>query len=485
MLIRVVIILILLVGGVPSLEAQDTVAAVVMDRCPFLIPANEIEGRTLECGYLVTLENPHDPDSAVINIAFTILYATETADSVPLFYLEGGPGSSALVGLVAWLGSPLRLRRDIVLIDQRGAGYSQPSLDCGSVSDRACRQRLLEASIDLTQYHSINSAHDIAILIEQLGYIQVDVLGVSYGSRLALTLMRDYPAHLRSVVLDSAFPPVVNAYEQQARAAQRAFDVLFEACRMDVTCAVTYPNLESIFYELVRELDANPVMVDGEQLNGGAMVEYVYGALFDPHHIVVLPAAIFAAKAGDFDTALQPPMVESETLYAVYSSAEVESFYRRQAELAEAEGAFIAAECREELPFNSLQRAHELAQIVHPSIARLMVAGVEIMFDRCERWDVGSAPLKETEPVVSELPTLVLAGQFDPVTPPDWGQIAAATLSNSYFYEFPGATHAVMDGGDCPMRMILDFLDNPFMAPDSSCIETMGIDFQMQAGPVQ
>jgi pimeloyl-ACP methyl ester carboxylesterase len=91
----------------------------------------------------------------------------------------------------------------------------------------------------------------------------------------------------------------------------------------------------------------------------------------------------------------------------------------------------------------------------------------------CESWAAGQAGSEENEPVTSPLPTLVLSGQYDPVTPPAWGRLAAETLENSTFYEFPGVGHGVMRSDDCGLEIGLQFLDDPSVEPDASCIKAL------------
>ncbi|MFN8451852.1 MAG: alpha/beta hydrolase [Anaerolineae bacterium] len=133
---------------------------------------------------------------------------------------------------------------------------------------------------------------------------------------------------------------------------------------------------------------------------------------------------------------------------------------------------FNSVTCSEEIPFNDYEASIADAESTPPEVRDGLV-GVESMFQTCEIWDVTPAPEFEAEPVVSDLPVLVLAGEYDPATPPAWGEIAAETLSNSFFFEFPGVGHGTIDGGDCPRSIFLAFLDDPTTEPDASCIAEM------------
>ena len=123
----------------------------------------------------------------------------------------------------------------------------------------ACHDRLVKSGINLNAFTTLENAADVHDLIRALGYQQVNLEGVSYGTRLALTVMRLYPADLRSVVLNSVLPPQVNAFTSIPRAAARAFDVLFQGCAADPYCNATYPHLQAVFYQLVADLNTTPI----------------------------------------------------------------------------------------------------------------------------------------------------------------------------------------------------------------------------------
>ena len=247
--------------------------------CAFPVPA----GYSPECGYLAVPQSRSLPDSPYIRLhvaIFRSLSASPAPD--PVVHLAGGPGSSSLADARYLFNQGMDgilERRDFILLDQRGTGYSMPRLDCperetlvpsllqdGFSQDivdafRRCRERLVSEGIDLTSYNSAASAADVNDLRQALGYAQVNLYGVSYGTRLALTLMRDYPGAVRSAVLDSTYPPQVNLYTALAPNAERAFNVLFDRCGADPACSRRYPDLRNTFYRLVDRLNTSPVAV--------------------------------------------------------------------------------------------------------------------------------------------------------------------------------------------------------------------------------
>ena len=173
---------------------------------------------------------------------------------------------------------------DLVFFDQRGTGYSEPSLACPEFIDltldildddlslaqgnqrqlealAACGDRLLQEGIDLTAYNSAENAADVADLRLVLGYEEWNLYGVSYGTRLAQTIVRDHPEGIRSIILDSAYPLAANIQLETAVNADRAFALFFAGCAADPACAVAYPDLEQVFAELVVQLNESPLVV--------------------------------------------------------------------------------------------------------------------------------------------------------------------------------------------------------------------------------
>ena len=542
--------------------------------CPFGIPAGEVEGETILCGIVLLPEDRSDPASPLIEIAYAVITAqSATPAPDPLVYLEGGPGGSALSSFDLWLESPFRQNRDIILIDQRGAGFSFPRLNCWEVETEIdfynedyvdvqyenalvdCFDRLEEQGIDLTQYNTINNANDVADLMQALGYPQYNLYGVSYGTRLALTVLAERPENVRSVVLDSAYPPVVDAYEEGPLNTYRVFQQLFTDCAADPACNAAYPALEDRFFALVDALNDDPIFMPSgfEDLSGDILITEMFSLFYDTRVLPYLPRMIAELEINQFDTyiglwsgTLPPPTAQTEAdaglndpvllfvdemLYytdtmsdeefnavwdalaaippaeedranlirildaffrpadALYladllnsmSDSQIDAIYDELwwEDVSDTDGMFNSFECHEEMPFNNINDAELAARDagIPPQIVLTEIEAFEEMRRVCSIWRVGTAPDRQDAAITSDVPTLVLAGDYDPITPPAWGQVAADSLSNSYFYTFPGVGRGVIDGGDCPVSVAQSFLDAPGAAPDTSCINTMRIEF--------
>jgi pimeloyl-ACP methyl ester carboxylesterase len=435
-------------------------------------PVDPIDSSRVTCGYLIVPENRDDPNSPTIELPIAIL-ASSSANPAPdpILFLQGGPGGSGLEDIEGWLESPYLEERDIILFDQRGTGLAYPTLDCPEVDEydsnldamQACHDRLQDEGVDTSQYNSAANAADVADMRLALGIEEWNLLGVSYGTRLAMTVMRDYPAGIRSVILDSPYPPNVQAYSEQAINALLAIDTLFAGCRADAECDDAFPDLEAIFYELVADLNDNPVELEGELYDGATLVNGIFSALYDVTAIPWLPVVIYEAYEGNYD-----PLLEfTGEGYGRFQ------FQNDEIDTSDSEGMFYSVECHEEIPFNDYDTA--VASIDdYPESARIgLLADIDELFAICDFWNAGQPANIENNPVRSSIPTLILVGEYDPVTPPPWAQAAAAQLSQVFTYVFPGVGHAVLDSGDCAQNLIIDFLDNPTREPNAACVDDM------------
>lgn len=457
--------------------------------CAFPVPA----GYRMYCGYLVVPENRANPNSSLIQLHVAVFLSIAEGPD-PVVHLAGGPGSSSLgvAGYMLNRGLDAILeRRDFILFDQRGTGYSLPRLDCperealtpkllsGALPEdqaaqaivdafRQCHDRLVSQGIDLTAYNSATSAADLNDLRIALGYERLNLYGVSYGTRLALTVMRDYPEAVRSAVLDSVYPLEVNLYTALAPNAERAFNVLFADCAANPTCNAAYPDLRTVFYNLVDRLNASPVTVNytlsGSNvpvlLTGDLLIDVLFVGLYNPFVAASMPKMIYQIQRGEYSILLQ----ERLSLYFDTSSAL---------------GMGTSVQCAEEIPFNSPEEAFSAAQNVHPAIAAFFPQNVQPLFAYCQNWTASLPEPRENQPVTSEIPSLILAGTSDPITPPTWGQMTAGHLTHSYYFEFPGNGHWVTRSSRCALSMALEFWNNPTAPPDSSCLGSeSGLQFE-------
>jgi pimeloyl-ACP methyl ester carboxylesterase len=467
-----------------ALAQGDELPVVQWSDCPFEIPEGEVEGETLDCGFLITYEDHFsDDDPAQVELAFAILYSFEEPTPDPVIYLEGGPGGSPLTSVDTWVESSVRVTHDLILVDQRGTGYSWPSLNCIEVetyegddpleAEQACFDRFIDEGVNVNAYNSAQSAADIselmALLQAEMGYSDYNLLGISYGTRLALTMLRDDPKNIRSVIIDSVYPPNGDAYEREALNIYRGLRMLFDGCAADPDCDNAYPNLEAVFYDAYESLNQTPASYEAEdpdtgeifdqELTGDGFLDLIVQSLYSTTAIPELPLAIYEVSEGN---------------YGILDLIDTGEISGRQDDdlggIDDSEGMFNAVECKEEVPFNNFDEALAASANIPDPIHDYLVASIESTFQTCEIYGLEPADAIETQPVRSDIPTLVLAGDYDPITPPSDAQLAAETLSSSYYFEFPGHGHGITDTGDCANGIIADFLDEPTLEPDGSCI---------------
>ncbi len=479
----------------PVAQAQES-GEISFDyyECPMTLPDSEIEEETIDCAYLTVPEDRNDPDSPMIDLAVAILYSPADDDDYqadPILYLEGGPGGSALSSIDAWYESPLRETRDIILLDQRGTGFSLPFLGC-YVDEEAeeevdvlqatqdCRDSLVLEGVNLSAYNSQSSVQDMADLRAIMEIEEWNLVGISYGTRLALTAMRDDPDGIRSVILDSVYPPQVQGYEEQSPLAVRAIEMIFTSCAADADCDAAYPDLENVFYTVVDDWNAEPVLAEEEdpdtgelydvEYNGDTLIDLLFEALYVTEIIPALPLAIYTAQ---YDPTTAVELIQ----YGVFSDDADEEESVTEQDFAQSDGMFNSVECYEEMPFNSLDLTLEAVDSLPENVREKFAADMESIFATCDIWDIDTADAIENEPVTSDIPTLVVAGKFDPVTPPAWAEAAAEYLPNSYYFLFPEAGHGIMDSSECAQSIYAQFLDDPTAEPDGTCTANLAVNF--------
>ncbi|MFV9507147.1 MAG: alpha/beta fold hydrolase [Oscillochloridaceae bacterium umkhey_bin13] len=475
----------------PDLSTLDYEASLAEGDCPAELDEFELDGFGVVCAYLSVPEDRNDPEAATIELAVAIIPSRSANPRPdPIIYLEGGPGGSAMLSIADWIDSELRDEYELILFDQRGTGLSLPSLNCIEMelaedddasleAAEECRDRLLDEGVNLSAYSSAANAADVADLIEQLGYEQVNLFGISYGTRLAMTVMRNHPERIRSVILDSPYPPNVYASREQALHAGRAIQAMLRGCAADPECDDAFPDLEARFYDLVDRLNEEPVLVEVEdvetgetdqrEVTGDDLVSQLSDWLYVTDLISYMPLMIHQLEAEN----------DTDALRFLFEGGGGGEDFRRQGEddqgdISDSEAMFYALECREESAFSTMDEARELAEAeLPPQLSEPLLASVESFFAMCDIWQVDSADPSERAQVRSDLPTLVLAGEYDPVTPPVWGEIAAEGLSRSFFYVLPAGGHAVVDASTCMLEVTKAFLNQPTRDPNTGCVDDL------------
>jgi pimeloyl-ACP methyl ester carboxylesterase len=457
--------------------AQNTRPQVETTACWMELTDDLVEGENVDCGYLTVPEDRTDPDSPTIHLAYAILRAP--ADSVqpdPVIYLAGGPGGNAVGELTAWAETPYLQDRDLILLDQRGTGNSLPSLNCPEAeageedATQACRDRLIGEGVNLQAYNSAENAADVADLRVALGYDEWNLYGISYGTRLALTVMRDHPEGIRSVIIDSVYPPEVNSWEEYGQNTAAEFDKLFQLCAADADCSAAYPDLQQTFETAVKGLNAQPVEYTGTDANGDSVdqslsgddfIDRLFQILYSSESIPYVPYVISEVANGNY-AALDDLESGAALEYGRQSAADED--------VSDSEGMNLSVDCQEEVAFNDEETALDNVPAKPAVLHDNSVNAIQSTFSDCQTWGVKAANKIEAQPVVSDIPTLVVAGELDPITPAKWAKSAASHLKNSFYYVFPGGGHGVIDLDECTQGIMQTFLDDPTQQPDDACV---------------
>ncbi|MCY4147305.1 MAG: alpha/beta fold hydrolase, partial [Chloroflexi bacterium] len=413
-----------------SVGAQATIESATCAASP--------SGTIASCGYVTLPQDYANPAGGRVEIYYTQIHS-RGANPDPLVYLVGGPGSSGTHLLPVSYEKYLRAfatERDIVIIDQRGTGLSNPLLYCREAffrldeilesphEERAelqlgilddCQERLARQGVQFDAFHSANNARDVVNVLLALGYERWNLVGVSYGSRLALTMMRDYPQYLRSVILDSVYPPQADIFIDTYYSGERALDVLFDACAASPSCSARYPNLRAVFYRLYAQLNDMPMLADYQpadsrrltiEISGYRLYDWVFSWLYEVDAIRRIPSLVFELARGR-TRSITPMGAQFEQSLASLSL-----------------GMHYTVQCQEE--YGSAQRDYASLVAAHPHLRGFLAYAVEspaTLPRLCDIW--GAAPLPESvnQAVHSEVPTLLLSGNYDPITPPAYADI--------------------------------------------------------------
>lgn len=432
-------------------------------------------GVMARCGVLTVAENPDAPDGRTIALDIAVLPATGSSNVVqadPLFLLAGGPGQSAteVYPLAVYLFEEVNRTRDIVLIDQRGTG-EESGFTCDNLTDESlpddlpdaaavalldeCRAALAERA-DLTQYTTDRFIADLEAARLALDYDTINLYGASYGSRAALAYMRRHPDVIRSAVLDAVAGPELVLYRDMPRDGQRALDLLFERCAADAACHAAFPDVRAEYDDLLARLAtpqaitvAHPLTNEPLefQMTRDRLGQYVFNVLYSAEFQSLLPLLIHHAhETGDF----APLIIQA---LSVGSGAGLYT------------GLLYAVACSEDAPL-----IDPAAETQTDTSFGSFAANFQAI---CAGWPRAEVAGDLRQPLQSDIPTLLLSGGSDPVTPPTYAEAAAATLPNSRHLVVPGYGHGVLAVG-CMPRVVAQFIrDGHADDLDTACLDEL------------
>lgn len=452
-------------------------------------------GPTVTCGFLTVPENRSDPTGRTIRLAVARVPAvSDVGDAEPVVYLQGGPGESALLLSGRSIDAGINADRDVIYLEQRGNFHSEPNLVCpeveayltASVSEHfsdpatgkksdaattACRDRLTASGIDLAAYNTVENAADVADLRVALGIDVWNVYGTSYGTDLALRVLRDHPEGIRSVVLDSVVPPNVNPVSEFWPSFAAAYRQVFDGCAAQPACAAAYPNLAEDFTTTVNRLSEQPLTVVVPDANGDPTEVNIDGYRFanlvgialasGPASAAVVPGLIDQMAEGDGTAVATALLGTASPMPGV-----------------NADGFTWSASCPDWTAGTSPEEALAKAKTALPDISDAVLSlqpQLARYFADCAIWNVGESPASARAPVVSEVPVLLMGGTFDSVTAIYWQDALKPGLTNAQSVSFPGLGHTVVDQSPCAMSVMQAFLASPDTPVDQTCAAQMAI----------
>ncbi|MEM9002666.1 MAG: alpha/beta fold hydrolase [Cyanobacteria bacterium P01_F01_bin.86] len=459
------------------------------------------ETQPYHCGYVVVPADRSQLGGQTIHLGVLVFPSRTTpSDADPVMFARGGPGGS-IMGLVEfaqffqpeWFTFPNQTR-DLIFFDQRGTAFARPHLNCPGYGDarirsaqgaasveqtaeaiadaiQACAQSWEQQGWDLSVFNSLEIAADIDDIRAVLGYEQINFFGSSYGTMLGQHLMYRYPNSLRSVTLDGPFPLSGNWGRNQAHLRQQALDRVFAACAANEGCQAAYPNLSARVEQLYSTLQQRPLTVSLWPLfqspgldelvevpvNGDLLSTALIDSLYTSEGVARFPSVIDSLEQGNiqvlsgaFGLSLHPDSTLALLMHFTVVCAEDADYRIEEVGLED-----VGAISRGYSHLDTLQYLRV-----------------------CDRLDLDLLPPSVDVPVVSDIPTLLLSGQFDPATPPSLLKQILPTLSNAYSYTFPASSHGQLwPYGSCAAMLFDRFLQSPWSVPTDACVEAGSLEF--------
>ncbi|WP_293369548.1 alpha/beta hydrolase [Nevskia sp.] len=435
---------------------------------------------TLEawCTTFEVAEDPAKPDGRRINLNVAVVPARSPKPKADLLvFLAGGPGQAAIEAYpkIEAGFQPLLRDRHLLLVDQRGTGGSN-RLACpqapedvlddaqGSSTDAFRRQAedclaAVRDHADPRHYTTSNAIRDLETLRAALGNPQYNLVGGSYGSRVALSYLRAKPDSLRSVIVDGVVPQDEPLGQSHARNLDDGLAAIFAACREDKTCSARFGDPAATLSALRLKLREAPMLVTlpdplthapvTRTLGEFGLVGVVRLYSYAPESAALLPLLIDEAAKGRAEALVAQGLIISRDLGKQL-----------------AHGMELSVICAEDAP-ELRERPEDEARLIGNLLPKLILA-------QCPVWPTGTRPEGFKQPVVSDKPVLLLSGEWDPVTPPRFADAAAKTLSNSRHLVAKGRGHIVLQRG-CMAKLAAKFVDELKPAAlDASCLDVLG-----------
>jgi pimeloyl-ACP methyl ester carboxylesterase len=472
--IRIPIFLLGLLTAPAGLLAQDRFED--LETCELAAAGGRITA-SAQCGTLAVAEDVSQPDGRQIELAYAVLPARAgSAAPDPVFFLAGGPGQSAR-DMLPFMRHALRdinRTRDLIFLDQRGTGESNP-LECATDQQEDVwldpgYERLTEQmaecrngwDADLRFYTTTDAARDIESLRQHLSYEQINLIGGSYGTRLAQVYLKNYPDRVRSVILDGVVPTRLHLGSEHGVMLDQALEKLFAACIDQPACSNTFPELGAAFEKLKAQFpdtDSGPELLVTHPRRGQAIeLPFTRATLaaalrflaYSPQSQMMIPYLVHEAAATD-----DPSRLASQALIVTDQMADMIAI-----------GLNFAVGCSEDWPgWPEVPEQEDT----------LLGNSMKTVYDQvCTDWPRAPVPDGFHQPFDAEAPILLLSGELDPVTPPAYGDEAKDQYSNSLHLVAKGRGHIVITQ-ECMAQIASQFIaDAAFDSLETDCMDHLG-----------
>ena len=459
------------------LQAASTI------RQPLVLKDCEVQGfkGKAKCGSLEVYEDRAARKGREINLNIVVLPATgDKREPDPIFYFAGGPGSAATeeAAGAAQVYAKIHEHRDLVFVDQRGTGASNP-LNCNLYNADDLQSQLgyffplddilkcrtqLEPKADLKLYTTTIAMDDIDDARGALGYDRINLIGGSYGTRAALTYLKRHPQHVRTATLQGISPTNQFMPGDFAQQTERALQGVLSECVADQQCNNAFPNIKAEAQSVLAQLIKGPVEVEVQKSGSSERVkvklsrdlaaEAIRYMLYSPVPASRVPLMIHTAAQGNFVPLTRAALQFRTNIVATGSN-----------------GMYLSVTCAEDLPWIKPGEGERMA-------ANTFLGDYRLVQQRevCALWPRATIESDYSQPVRSDVPVLIVTGEWDPVTPPSNAERTAKTLKNSLNIVVPHGAHGLggLEGIDCIDRISTEFIERgTAKGIDTSCVQSI------------
>lgn len=475
---KTALFIVLICAGLTQAQAQAKNYALKMEptACPFTTDSSV----NVTCAYLIVPENRHKPTGKTIKLAFAYAHSNNLNKSKDVvLYTTGGPGGSSLRSARNAYRRGLIKNRDYIAFEQRGTQYSLPNLGCKEIGEnfkeaykhnlpkdsiliagvKQCRQRLINEGNDLSAYNTEESATDIEDLREVLHIDSLDLIGISYSGGLMLTVLHKYPAHIRSLILDSPLPEFINIDEEEILNFNEALNTIFTRCEKDSADKALYSGLKERFQQYFTAIN-NKIFT----------IPYVEKGTIDTLQINYTRNELTAVLENtilNFSAIKDVPFIIAEFIkgnHRPYIKNLLDGIFEGHSGPS---GMRLSVYCSDKIAYANEVKTKEQFT-VYPYVAGAGYFINDVNYAMCECWNVPSISIDTKKAFYSNVPVLLSAGDTDPSCRPLYNDMLHHYLPNSQRLLFINRSHGpllnVREGDD----YITNFLNNPMQKLESS-----------------